>query len=494
MLLKFCVVILLILFPKIILLCDADEARGKDDTTCVGNSGIPFKINTRRFKRHDNLVSLNATSVRTNSSSNKIELRGFKGRFLNEYFVITCDGHVLSTFRMVFEHPEVNTEKCPVLLVHGLFQSSDTFFEQDKDQSLALKLQNLGYDVWLANTRASKYNRVHLLYEPEINVNDVNRYFSYSYEEIGTLDIAATVDFILSVTTHKKLIYIGHSLGGTSFLALNSLKPDYNSKFATAYLFAPLGYHRYFPNDILKAEANRSDDIFKTSVEEGIREIFPYKDDDARFSPEDCLGNKSYSNICNQLNIQTVMGLKTVNNNVDETRGGSLGPLFHLAQNVKSGTFRRWDSGEFINLKKYRNSTPPNYDLGLVTVPTKIIYAPNDEFVSPKDIANMASQMGNAEAIEVKKTSFKHEDFIMGPDAMENVYAGIIDELERSPNLCKEDNSSFSSDLLAILMEYKWAWISILLIILAIAVVCLCACNKKEHERHHCRVHLRHAL
>lgn len=228
---------------------------------------------------------------------------------MNEHFVLTCDGHVLSTFRMTFDHPEVHTEKCPVLLVHGLFQSSDTFLEQDKDQSLgeystveigfflqyacelystftitklvlnkrflerlinalinifisALKLQNLGYDVWLANTRASKYNRVHLLYEPEINVADVNRYFSYSYEEIGTLDIAATVDFILSVTTHKKLIYIGHSLGGTSFLVLNSLKPDYNRKFATAYLFAPLGYHSYFPNYILKAEAKRSHEIF----------------------------------------------------------------------------------------------------------------------------------------------------------------------------------------------------------------------------------------
>ncbi|XP_047985184.1 lipase 1-like [Leguminivora glycinivorella] len=400
---------------------------------------------------------------------------------------------------MTYENPEVErTEKCPVLLVHGLFQSSDTFFEQDADQSLALKLQNMGYDVWLANTRTSKYNRVHLFYDPELNKHDINRYYSYTYEEIGTRDIASTVDFVLSVTKHKKLIYIGHSLGGTSFLALNSLKPDYNRKFATAYLFAPFGYQSHIPNDILKKEAQHTDEIFNAIAKEGIREIFPYKDDKALFSPEDCLGNKKYSNICNQLNLQKVMGLKSVDNNVDKTRGGSLGPFFHLAQNVKSGSFQRWDGGELQNLKRYRNKTPPIYDLSLVTVPTKIIYAPNDEFVSPIDIAHMVKDMTAAEAVQVKRTSFKHEDFIMGSDAMENVYLSIVEEIERSPDLCKDDDiGNAISNLFKLLLENKWFWILLFIILLVILIVCFCLCNKKDRKRadgRECRIHLRRAL
>ncbi len=47
---------------------------------------------------------------------------------------------------------------------------------------------------------------------------------------MGTLDISSGIDYVLSVTNHKRLIYIGHSQGTTALYALLSTKPEYNEK------------------------------------------------------------------------------------------------------------------------------------------------------------------------------------------------------------------------------------------------------------------------
>lgn len=57
-------------------------------------------------------------------------------------------------------------------------------------------------------------------------------------------DIPATIDYVLNVTNYKKLHYIGHSQGCTSFLVLVSSKPEYNEKLNIAVLLAPAVFMR----------------------------------------------------------------------------------------------------------------------------------------------------------------------------------------------------------------------------------------------------------
>lgn len=47
----------------------------------------------------------------------------------------------------------------------------------------------------------------------------------------------------------------GHSQGGTVFLVLNSMLPEYNAKFSSAHLLAGVGYMEYFPDQELAALA-----------------------------------------------------------------------------------------------------------------------------------------------------------------------------------------------------------------------------------------------
>jgi len=56
--------------------------------------------------------------------------------------------------------------------------------ENDK-HSMALKLSELGYDVWLGNNRGNIYSRGHTTMDAEKD------YFRYSFVEFGKYDIIA---------------------------------------------------------------------------------------------------------------------------------------------------------------------------------------------------------------------------------------------------------------------------------------------------------------
>lgn len=50
------------------------------------------------------------------------------------------------------------------------------------------------------------------------------------------------IDKILSVTKLDKLLYIGHSMGSTTFFVMLSEKPEYNEKIVAFIALAPAVY------------------------------------------------------------------------------------------------------------------------------------------------------------------------------------------------------------------------------------------------------------
>ncbi|XP_063395705.1 lipase 1-like [Cydia fagiglandana] len=400
-----------------------ESAKNKSD------SNSTFTHHTRFLKK----TKTRTLKLMQNPKANLIALSD-KGRFLKSYDVVTCDGYILNIFRTTFENDEPKHKEFPVVLVPGLYQSSDRFVRQNTEHSLAFILQDLGYDVWLANVRGNKYGRRHLYLDSE--TDERTKFFDFSYDEIGFYDVAVIVDYVLNDTHKEKVHYISHSLGGTAFLILNSIKPEFNNKFETAHLMAPIGYQNYFPNEKFTKEVDRFKEIYEDLIKSGKAEIFPpVKDESKNFSVDDCLGDKKYQNICEELKIDELMGLEKHNNSKDKTRGGSIKLLAHLAQNIKYKTFNRWDYGEEGNMDHYKIKQAPIYNLSHITAPTMIVYSSNDEFVSPKDIENMAKDMAKASTREVKRKDFKHQDFLLAPDVKETVYDDIIEDLRNTARL-----------------------------------------------------------
>jgi len=86
-------------------------------------------------------------------------------------------------------------------------------------------LADLGYDIWLANARGTTNSKKH------VNLNATDREFwMFSWDEVGSRDLPAEIDYILNITGHKSLTYIGYSMGTTAFWVLGATMPHYIGK------------------------------------------------------------------------------------------------------------------------------------------------------------------------------------------------------------------------------------------------------------------------
>ena len=75
-------------------------------------------------------------------------------------------------------------------------------------------LVDLGYDVWMNNSRGNKHSKLHRFLDPKMP-----EYWDFSFQERGSYDSPALIDFILGKTGVKKLRYMGHSQGTSQMFA-----------------------------------------------------------------------------------------------------------------------------------------------------------------------------------------------------------------------------------------------------------------------------------
>lgn len=80
-----------------------------------------------------------------------------------------------------------------VLLYHG-FLSDSSMWVTHRNESLALKLANASYDVWLGNTRGSIFSRKHVKLDP---YKDAKQFYDYSFYENGKYDTINSIEYIL---------------------------------------------------------------------------------------------------------------------------------------------------------------------------------------------------------------------------------------------------------------------------------------------------------
>lgn len=76
--------------------------------------------------------------------------------------------------------------------------------------------------------------------------------------------------------------------------------------------------------------------------------------------------------------------------------GASFRNLTHFRQNIQTGKFAKFDFGQEVNLKKYNQITPPEYDLSKIKeVPIALFCGIKDRLASKEDYQWTRDQLGS---------------------------------------------------------------------------------------------------
>lgn len=164
---------------------------------------------------------------------------------VEEHSVKTSDGYILKLHRIPTSAKTSNiTVRRPVFLMHGLLDSSAGWVIAGPTNGLAFMLADRGYDVWMGNARGNRYSRNHTRWDPKGSRSDRKSFWNFSWHEIGTIDLPTMIDYVLANCNRrfKKIHYIAHSQGTTSFFVMASELPSYNSKIMLMNALAPIAY------------------------------------------------------------------------------------------------------------------------------------------------------------------------------------------------------------------------------------------------------------
>ncbi|XP_073958285.1 lipase 3-like [Choristoneura fumiferana] len=349
------------------------------------------------------------------------------------HHVTTEDGYILGVHRIPYGRNGPSEQRRPVVFVmHGLMGSSANFIHVGSDYAIAYNLADAEFDVWLGNARGNTYSRAHVSLNPD-DSQEKHDFFDFSWEEIGLIDLPTMIDYALAKTGESKLHYIGHSQGGTSFLVLNSMKPEYNEKFWSAHLLAGVGYMSNFPNTALRTTALMTNSLYSLGTSLGLVEIRTLDDLPVSLTRQgytyidNCFGDVKYKAYCEMLGLEHIVGHS---NSISMIGGASLKQFAHYGQNIRDRIFRRWDYGLLTNRQVYGSITPPSYNLGLVTVDVTMHYSVSDGLLDERDVLAMAADMPNTNARKVERETFSHLDFIQSNDVRELVTNYIIYRLK----------------------------------------------------------------
>ncbi|CAH0713078.1 unnamed protein product, partial [Brenthis ino] len=349
---------------------------------------------------------------------NIVQLAFKYGYTMETHTVETEDGYLVTMHRIPNNGPVI-------LLMHGLFGSSDDFVIAGSESGIAYLLSKEGYDIWIGNARGNKHSRHHIRLDPS-----KPKFWNFSWHEIGYYDLPSMIDYALGVSNSSTLKYIGHSQGSTAFFVMASEREEYNKKVTLMVALSPVAFMGKIKSPLVRLLAPASSFIDSITSSIGLYEILP----DSRlirvFTRLICGSGPVVEILCNNILFLSV-GFDLAQLNVTNLpvifghlpSGGSSKQMIHFLQNVVSKEFRKYNYGMKRNLKQYGSRTPPKYALHRVTAPVSLFYSDSDWLAHPDDVDLLYNKLPNAiDIYKIPLHTFNHLDFILAKDLKILIY------------------------------------------------------------------------
>ncbi|XP_031766858.2 lipase 3-like [Galleria mellonella] len=359
---------------------------------------------------------------------------------IETHTVTTEDGYILGVHRIPHGRDKNNVtdpNKPIVFLMHGLLSSSADWILMGPGTAFAYLLAEEGYDVWLGNARGNYYSRKHVRLNPDAILS--TRYWKFSWDEIGNIDLPAMIDYALAHTGRDRLHYIGHSQGTTSFFVMGALRPDYNKKIISMHAFAPNAYMENNRNPLLLMISPFATSLEKVGSVFGLGEFMPNTAIMTWAGQALCMDEALFQPVCSNI-LFLIGGWSVSQQNTTmipvklghTPAGAAVRQFVHYAQGIASKRFRRYDQGSMkANRRAYGTRRPPEYDLSKITTPVFLHYADRDPMAHVNDVDRLFRELGRpAGKFRISLQSFGHLDFIWGVDAKELLFDRVINLLK----------------------------------------------------------------
>jgi len=368
---------------------------------------------------------------------NMIEIVQTRGYEIESHYATTPDGYILNMFRIP-NGKNANTKqdnmqsKSPVILQHGLLDSSFTWVNNYDNESLAYILADAGFDVWMGNNRGNRYGRNHTTLDPD---DGTLPFWAFSWDEMAAFDVPTMINYVTGNTGSSSVGWVGHSEGTIQMFAASSdaYKSDFLSdaisKVNLFVALAPVAYVYNLKSEPIQFLAKKLiiDEIF---YDRHIYEIGKHDDQLNTLAPKVC---ESYERSC-EVFLDLICG---PSRNLNESRvqvyvsgtpaGTSTQNMLHWEQGVLVDTFQKFDYGsEEANAAHYDGvTTPPLYDLSKIPEAFNIAMFSGDLdwLADPMDVTHMLEEVPASNVIYNHTTPlFAHLDYTWAWNANAKIY------------------------------------------------------------------------
>ncbi|CAL8090631.1 unnamed protein product [Calicophoron daubneyi] len=357
---------------------------------------------------------------------NVTEIARMHGYVAEEHFVETADGYILCLFRMYNKPPGSIVPRKVVLLQHGLLDSSHTWINNLRNESLGFILADAGFDVWLANSRGSTYSKRHR--------SPTADYWKFTWDQMAKYDLPATIYYILNCTRVKKIGFVGHSQGTMTAFARFGMDPELQSHINVFIALAPVAYLKHVTSPIrLLAPVckwiTEAVDVFEHGEFMPSTKLI-------EFLAEHVCGSKRLSVVCSDV-IFLIVGYNP--SNLNQTRipvyishtpaGTSAQNMVHYCQAFHNNRFQMYDFGEKGNQQHYGRRTPPEYHLHNISIPVAAFFGGADTLSVRQDVEHLLSLIEKVLVKKVYLEDYNHLDFVWGLDSGYRVYPTVLELL-----------------------------------------------------------------
>jgi pimeloyl-ACP methyl ester carboxylesterase len=155
------------------------------------------------------------------------------GYSFEEHKIQTEDGYILTAWRIpgkLSESSEDKSKRKPIILQHGIFDSSYTWFFLNINDTLPILLSEKGYDVWLTNNRGNIFSLEHVNKEEFDSNLYYSKFWDFSLHEMAVYDFPANVNYIKNITKYSKINYLGHSQGTLQYFVYYTINSTFIDK------------------------------------------------------------------------------------------------------------------------------------------------------------------------------------------------------------------------------------------------------------------------